>query len=283
MGLQSRIPPSAARDGRAFNGRTTVSARAVLPLLVLTTVGLATVRLLARALFVPVATVVHFAGRLIGVAGSCFFQFVGFFLVFQLEKVGYIEEGVAFKSYVDKCRLHAGQDARDPPVVNGTGQCVFIFAFVIDFRELIVFKDCKPRLMRRAGDANLFCHRTFPPSGVCLLGPAARRDGKKRDRKGRGCAKGMTCEWPARRKSRSSKARGAVSRCDCSDRQAVRVGDPNAEILWPILPMCSAGPLIRRLLHGRTACIGRRLSAPIPSRVPCNLHAACGFPVSACS
>ncbi len=48
-------------------------------------------------------------GRLIGVAGSCFFQFVGFFLIFKLKEVGYIEEGVAFKAYVDKCRLHAGQ------------------------------------------------------------------------------------------------------------------------------------------------------------------------------
>ena len=73
-------------------------------------------------------------------AGCCgFFQFVGFFLVFQLEKVSYIQEGVALESDVDKCRLHTWKHAGDAPVIDRARQSVLVFAFVIDFRELIVF------------------------------------------------------------------------------------------------------------------------------------------------
>ena len=62
------------------------------------------------------------------------------------------------------CRQNAGYAA----VINRSGQGVFVFAFVVDFRELIVFKNCQPRFMRRAGDTNFLCHRTFPSGGVCL-------------------------------------------------------------------------------------------------------------------
>jgi hypothetical protein len=44
---------------------------------------------------------------------------------------------------------------------------------------LIVFKNCEPRFVRRAGDANLFCHRTFPSSGIRLLG---LRQGRRKTR-----------------------------------------------------------------------------------------------------
>ena len=66
-----------------------------------------------------VAAVPHFARRLVGAAGRGLFQLVGLFLVFELQEVGYIEEGVALQTNVNKCRLHAGQDAGDAPVVNG--------------------------------------------------------------------------------------------------------------------------------------------------------------------
>ena len=92
----------------------------------------------------------HFARGLVGAAGGCLFQFVGLFLVFEFQEVRYIEEGVALEADVDKCRLHAGQDARDSAVVYGTSQRIFVFTFVINFRELIVFKNCQPGFMRRA-------------------------------------------------------------------------------------------------------------------------------------
>jgi hypothetical protein len=56
--------------------------------------------------------------------------------------VGYIKEGVALQTQVYKGRLHAGQYAGDAPIVNGPCKGVLVFAFVIDFRELIVFKNC---------------------------------------------------------------------------------------------------------------------------------------------
>ena len=71
--------------------------------------------------------------------GRSLLQLVGLFLVFELDEVGYVEERVALQAEVDKCRLHAGQNARYAAVVNGTREGVFVFAFVIDFRELIVF------------------------------------------------------------------------------------------------------------------------------------------------
>ena len=130
---------------------------------------------LAGILAVPVrgVGVVDLAGRLVAAAGRGFFELVGLFRVFEFEEVGYIEEGVAFEAHVHKGGLHAGQDAGDATVVNGPRQGVLVFAFVVDFRELIVFKDCKPRFMRRGGDADLFCHRTFPSGDVCLPGVRA--------------------------------------------------------------------------------------------------------------
>jgi hypothetical protein len=110
------------------------------------------------------ASMANLARSLVAAAGRGLLQFLGFFLVFKFQEVGHIEEGVALQAHIHKCGLHAGQDPCDAAVVNGAGQGVFVFAFVVDLRELIVFKDCKPRFMRRAGNANLFCHRTFPSS-----------------------------------------------------------------------------------------------------------------------
>jgi len=66
-------------------------------------------------------------------------QLVGFFLVFELDEVGYVEKRIALQAQVDKCRLHPGENPCHAPVVYGTREGVLIFAFVVDFRELIVF------------------------------------------------------------------------------------------------------------------------------------------------
>jgi hypothetical protein len=86
-----------------------------------------------------VAAVADFARCLVGCADCCLFQFIGLFLVFQFQKVRDVEECVALQANVDKCRLHAGQNAGYTPVINRACQRIFVFAFVIDFRELIVF------------------------------------------------------------------------------------------------------------------------------------------------
>jgi hypothetical protein len=93
-------------------------------------------------------------------------QLVGLFLIFKLDEVGYVEKRVPLQPQIDKRRLHTGQNACHSSVVNGTREGVFVFAFVVDFRELIVFQNRKPRLMRRAGNANFFCHRAFPSGSL---------------------------------------------------------------------------------------------------------------------
>ena len=91
-----------------------------------------------------------FARRLSGSARRSLLQLVGLFLIFELDEVGYVKERVALKPQIDKRRLHARQYACNASVVDGTREGVFVFAFVVDFRELIVFQNRKPRLMRRA-------------------------------------------------------------------------------------------------------------------------------------
>ena len=66
-------------------------------------------------------------------------QLVGFFLVLEFNEVGDVQKRIALQAKVDKCRLHARQDPCHAPVVNGSCESVLVFAFVVDFRELIVF------------------------------------------------------------------------------------------------------------------------------------------------
>jgi len=75
-------------------------------------------------------------------------KFAGVFLLFK--KVGDVEEGVALQANVDKCRLHAWQDAGDLAFVHGAGKGVFVFAFVMDFDELFVFNDGETGFVRSA-------------------------------------------------------------------------------------------------------------------------------------
>ena len=81
----------------------------------------------------------NFARSRLPAARRGLFQFVGLLLVFELDEVGYVEERIALQAKVDKCRLHAGQNPCHAAFVNGTREGIFVFAFVVDFRELIVF------------------------------------------------------------------------------------------------------------------------------------------------
>ena len=60
-------------------------------------------------------------------------------MLFQLHKVGNVEEGVAFQADIDKRRLHARQNAGDAALIDGACEGVFVFALEVDFREQIVF------------------------------------------------------------------------------------------------------------------------------------------------
>src|SRR6185437_4017880 len=76
-----------------------------------------------------------------------FCELFGVFLLFQ--EVCYVKKGVAFQPQVDERRLHAGKHARHFAFVNGSGERVLILPLVIDFGELLVFNDRKPRFVRR--------------------------------------------------------------------------------------------------------------------------------------
>ena len=63
-----------------------------------------------------------------------------FFLVFLLfEKVGDVEEGVAFESDIDECRLHSRQYSCYAPFVNGSRERVLVLTLKVDFAKLFVF------------------------------------------------------------------------------------------------------------------------------------------------
>jgi hypothetical protein len=81
----------------------------------------------------------NFTRRRCGTAGRSFLKLVGLFRIFELEEVGHIKERVALQANVHKCGLHARKNSCDSTVVNGARECVLVFAFVVDFRELIVF------------------------------------------------------------------------------------------------------------------------------------------------
>jgi hypothetical protein len=81
----------------------------------------------------------YFPRGLVPAAYCSLLQFVGFFLVFHLKEVSDVKEGVSLEPNVNKCRLHAGEHACDAAVVNRPRQGVLVFAFVVNFRELIVF------------------------------------------------------------------------------------------------------------------------------------------------
>jgi hypothetical protein len=63
---------------------------------------------LAATILVDALGVFDFARRLSRPARSGFLQLVSVFLIFELNKVGYVEKRVPLQAEIDKCRLHAG-------------------------------------------------------------------------------------------------------------------------------------------------------------------------------
>jgi hypothetical protein len=94
---------------------------------------------LASTILVHAMRMPDLAGDLSGSTRRGLLQLVGFFLIFKLDEVGYVKKRVPLQPQVDKRRLHTGQNACHASVVDGTREGVLVFAFVVDFRELIVF------------------------------------------------------------------------------------------------------------------------------------------------
>jgi hypothetical protein len=70
------------------------------------------------------------------------------FLLF--DEVGDVQKRVPVQPYIHKGGLHAGKHAGYAAVINRAGECVFVFALVMDLNELLIFDNCEPRLVRRS-------------------------------------------------------------------------------------------------------------------------------------
>ena len=70
-------------------------------------------------------------------------------VVFQIKKVGDVEERIALQADIHEGRLHAGKDAGNPALIDGSGEGVLVFALEVDFGELIVFHQPNFGLVRR--------------------------------------------------------------------------------------------------------------------------------------
>ncbi len=65
------------------------------------------------------------------------YDFVVFVVVF--EEIGDIQKGIAIQADIDKCRLHARQNARDSAFMDTSGERIFILPLMENFNYLIVF------------------------------------------------------------------------------------------------------------------------------------------------
>jgi hypothetical protein len=90
-------------------------------------------------------------------------EFIVVIFFLQIEKVGYIEERVAFQADIDECRLHAGKYAGHTSFVDGSCEGVFIGSLVVDLGELIVFQQRDLGLVRSGRYIKFFVHLCSGP------------------------------------------------------------------------------------------------------------------------
>ncbi len=92
--------------------------------------------------------------------GSTRFRFledlVIFFLV--LVEVGNVKEGITIEADIHKRRLHAGEHAANPPLIDTAYQANVGIAFEIHLDQLVVFQHGHLRLVRRRGNIHLLRH-----------------------------------------------------------------------------------------------------------------------------
>ena len=69
-----------------------------------------------------------------------------------------VEEGVPFESDVNERGLHAGEDLRDPPLVDVADHAARALALDEDLDDLIVLEDGDPRVVVAGGDDHLLVH-----------------------------------------------------------------------------------------------------------------------------
>ena len=95
-------------------------------------------------------------------------------LLERVDDVGDVEEAVALEAEVDERRLHAGQDLRDPALVDVADDAALPLALDEDFGDEVVFENGHHGFVAVRGDDHLLGHsrtpRGFRLSGCRLSG-----------------------------------------------------------------------------------------------------------------
>ncbi len=95
-------------------------------------------------------------------------------LVF-FEEVRDVQERVPLQPYIDKCRLHPGQDTRDAPLMDTARQRILVGALEINFHQLIVFNQRYLGLVPIGRNHQFLAHRSSLSRGRICAATAGTR------------------------------------------------------------------------------------------------------------
>ena len=87
-------------------------------------------------------------------------------LVQRVDDVGDVEEAVALEAEIDEGGLHAGQDFRDPALVDVADDAAVAFALDEDFGDQVVLENGHHRLVAVRGDDHLLVHHELLHAGL---------------------------------------------------------------------------------------------------------------------
>src|ERR1700756_532590 len=104
-------------------------------------------------------------------------------MLFQLHKVGNVQESIALEADIHECRLHSGENSGDAPFVDRSCEGVFVLALKINFSELVVLDEAHLGFVWRRGHKQFFCHAYSgdlrPLRATAFTGAKTRRDGEE--------------------------------------------------------------------------------------------------------
>ena len=90
-----------------------------------------------------------------------------------VDDLGDIEERVALQADVNERGLHAGEDLRDPPLVDIANDTARLLALDEDLDDLIVLENGDPCVVVARGDDHLLVHGNNSGERAALAGRAA--------------------------------------------------------------------------------------------------------------
>ena len=97
-------------------------------------------------------------------------------LLERVDDFGDVEKAVALEADIDEGGLHAGQDLRDPALVDVADDAALPLAFDEDFRDEVVFEDGHHRFVAIGGDDHLLVIHELPLDAGPASGGSVRSD-----------------------------------------------------------------------------------------------------------